>query len=262
MDNLDKITNDMKFLAKSEIRMKLINELYENPNNVKGLVELTKITYSSVSMNISKLEKHKCIKKIKNKYYVNPTTKIYFKSLIDFKNSIDVINDYDSFWDKHNLNQLSLNSIKQITALKEADLIESTPVDIFKTHKLVKNQLNDSNTVKAIFPYIHPEYPIILENILRRGGAIELILPQNIFKEMIFRINGHIRRKSLKNKRLKVHKFKDELNLYLTVCDKNMSLGLFKTDGSFDQNRILVSNNYESYNWANDLFNHVKTQVK
>ena len=33
----------------------------------------------------------------------------------------------------------------------------------------------------------------------------------------------------------------DDLNLYLTVCDNSMSLGLFKNDGSFDQNRILIS---------------------
>ena len=260
MDNLNKITNDMKFLAKSEIRMKLISELNNQPNNVSGLVELTKITYSSVSMNIRKLEKHNYIKKIRNKYYVNPTTNIYFKTLMDFKNSIDMINDYDSFWDKHNLNQLSLNSIKQITSLKDADLIESTPIDIFKTHETIKNQLNNAHCVKAIFPYIHPEYPHTLENILKHGGKVELILPQNIFKELIFRINGNIRRMSLKNKQLKVHKYKKELNLYLAICDKNMSLGLFKTDGSFDQNRILVSNNKESYVWAKDLFNHIKTQ--
>ena len=41
-----------------------------------------------------------------------------------------------------------------------------------------------------------------------------------------------------------------------------MSLGLFKTDGSFDQNRILVSNNDSSSKWALELFEHVKKQVK
>ena len=51
------------------------------------------------------------------------------------------------------------------------------------------------------------------------------------------------------------------MNLYLTICDRNMSLGLFKTDGSFDQNRILISKDEKSYEWAEDLFEYVKDMV-
>ena len=62
------ITNDIKFLAKSEIRLKILSELYNEPNNIRGLVKQTKITYSSVSNNVGKLEKNNYIKKINNKY--------------------------------------------------------------------------------------------------------------------------------------------------------------------------------------------------
>lgn len=55
MDSTNEINNDIKFLAKSEIRLKILSELYKNPNNVKGIVKKTKITYSSVSSNLGKL---------------------------------------------------------------------------------------------------------------------------------------------------------------------------------------------------------------
>ena len=65
----------------------------------------------------------------------------------------------------------------------------------------------------------------------------------------------------IEDKKLKIYKSKDPLNLYLSICDASMSLGLFKTDGSFDQNRILISDNPHSHIWARELFEHVKQQV-
>nr|WP_295000590.1 transcriptional regulator FilR1 domain-containing protein [uncultured Methanobrevibacter sp.] len=256
------INNDIKFLAKSEIRLKILSELNKKPDNVRGLVKKTNIAYSSVSSNISKLEKNNYITKVKNKYHVNPMTQVYFKNLMDFKNSVKIVNDYDSFWNKHNLNQLSINSVKRITDLKNSQLIETTPIDIYKTHNTIKKQMIKSKKVQAIFPYLHPEYPELIEQVLINDGSVELIVSKSIFKELIFRVNDNIRKKAIKKGKLKVYSFKSDLNLYLTICDKTMSLGLFKNDGSFDQNRILISNDQKSFKWAQELFNHIQKQVK
>ena len=153
------IDKDIKFLTKSEIRLKILNELDKKPNNVRGLVNETKITYSSISSNIGKLEKNQYITKVKHTYHINPMAQAYLKTLMDFKNSVKLVNDYDKFWNKHNLNQLSITSIKRITDLKNSKLIETTPIDIYKTHNTIKDQIINANNIKAIFPYLHPEYP-------------------------------------------------------------------------------------------------------
>ena len=41
MDGKRDINNDMKFLAKSEIRLKILSELNKNQDNVRGLVKKT-----------------------------------------------------------------------------------------------------------------------------------------------------------------------------------------------------------------------------
>ena len=255
------INSEIKFLAKSEIRLKILSELHKKPNNVRGLVKKTKITYSSVSSNIIKLEKNNYIEKVKKNYRITPMAKIYFNTLMEFKSSVDLINEYDSFWDKHNLEELSISSVKSITDLKDSKLVETTPIDIYKTHAVTKKQLIESQEVKAIFPYLHPEYPKIIERILNNDGNVELIMPELISKEIMSRVNKKIKNDALKNQKLQVYSAKEDLNLYLTICDETMSLGLFKNDGSFDQNRILISNNEMSQNWANELFEHVKCQV-
>ena len=61
------LNSDIKFLAKSEIRLKIISELQNKPKSVKDLVKTTKITYSSISSNLTKLEEHNYVTKKKNK---------------------------------------------------------------------------------------------------------------------------------------------------------------------------------------------------
>ena len=257
----NEINNDIKFLAKSEIRLKILSELYAQPNNVRGLVKKTNITYSSISSNISKLEQNDHIKKINRKYHVNPMSEIYFKTLMDFKNSVDLISDYDGFWDKHNLNQLSMDSLKNITDLKDSELIETTPLDIYKTHNTVKEQLMKSKSLKAIFPYLHPEYPQLIENILKNDGYVELIIPKIIYQATISQIDLKIRKNASRTKNLNIYPVDSDLKVYLTISDGSMSLGLFKNDDSFDQNRILISEAEKSQKWAENLFETIKGEV-
>ena len=257
----NEIDNEIRFLAQSEIRLKILSELNKRPDNVRGIVKNTKITYSSVSSNITKLEENNYIKKDKNKYYVDPMAKIYFKTLMDFKKSIEIIKEYNSFWDKHDLEQMSIDSIKNITDLNNSQLIETTPLDIYKTHNTIKNQLIKSKNVKAVFPYLHPEYPKLIEKILKNGGSVELILPKEIVKAIMIPIDERLKRDARNKGNLKIYPVGTDLNLYLTICDGNMSLGLFKNDGSFDQNRILIAKDKKSFKWAENLFKHIKSVV-
>lgn len=261
MQTFNEINGNLKFLAQSEIRLKILSELYEKPENIRGLVKKTKINYSSVSSNISKLEENEFIHKIEKEYYLNPMSKIYFETLMDFKRSIDIIIDYGAFWNQHNIKQLSIDSMENLIDLKDSKLIETTPLDIYKTHNTTKNQLIESKNVKAIFPYLHPEYPDLIETILKNGGSVELVIPRVLFKAIMSPINDQVKKDAINQGRLIVYTVTNELNLYLTICDDKMSLGLFKNDGSFDQNRILVSDDEKSHEWAEKLFKHVKHMV-
>ena len=80
------IKSDMMFLVKSEIRLRILTELNARPQTIKEIVDKTKMAYSSVSNNLNNT--------------ITPMTKLYFNQLMDFKKSIDVIENFDSFWYK------------------------------------------------------------------------------------------------------------------------------------------------------------------
>ena len=50
------LNNDITFLAKSEIRLKILTELNNRPQTVKEIVDKTNMVYSSVSNNLNKDE--------------------------------------------------------------------------------------------------------------------------------------------------------------------------------------------------------------
>ena len=96
---------------------------------------------------------------------------------------------------------------------------------------------------------------------LKNEGKIELIMEKNIYHGLISQMNRDLKNKSIRNGSLNVHVLKDNPDIYLLICDGSMNLGLFKNDGSYDQNRILNSNDSESLKWANALFENIKSRV-
>ena len=136
--------NDMMFIVKSEIRLKILTELIDKPQTIRQIVDNTKMAYSSVSNNLNKLEYKNHVIKENRDYTITPMTKIYFNQLMEFKKSIDVVENFDSFWYKHNIAYINDELIENITQLYESKLIETNPIDIYKTHDNIKNQLKIS----------------------------------------------------------------------------------------------------------------------
>lgn len=94
------LKNDMMFILKSEIRLKILTELKDKPQTIRQIVDNTKMAYSSVSNNLNKLEYKNHVEKENRVYTITPMTKIYFNQLMDFKKSIDVVENFDSLWYK------------------------------------------------------------------------------------------------------------------------------------------------------------------
>ncbi len=63
---------------------------------------------------------------------------MYLNIILEFKNAIKLINQFDEFWDKHDVKQINLDSLKNITSLHDSQLIKTTPIDIYKTHNTIK----------------------------------------------------------------------------------------------------------------------------
>ena len=50
------LKNDMMFILKSEIRLKILTELKDKPQTIRQIVDNTKMAYSSVSNNLNQYD--------------------------------------------------------------------------------------------------------------------------------------------------------------------------------------------------------------
>lgn len=251
------IENEMKFLTKSPLRIKILNMISEAPYNITEISTITGISYSTVSTNITKLEENEFIKKEEqNKFYITPLTAMYLENIREFEKSIKIINKFKELWNQHIISDFNENALITLSKLSNSKIIKSTPTDIFKTHNIIKNKILKSKNLKIIIPYLHPEYPLIIENILKNDGKIEIITNKDILDNMLYNINGKLRTEE----KFKSYPKNKPISIFLTICDSYMSLGLFKEDGTFDQNKILVSENKKAIKWANELFEAIKKE--
>ncbi|MCL2156949.1 MAG: DUF1724 domain-containing protein [Methanobrevibacter sp.] len=220
-----------------------------------------KLTYSSISNNIRKLEEKGYITQISGKYRLNNLIKMKFEDIIDFNDSINVINEYSNFFKDHNTESIDTESLNKISQLKSSKIIKSDPTDIYKTHNYFKVLLKESEYVKSIFPFIHPEYFAIFQNLIKNNVNIEFLLPKSIATSFIKSMDTNLTKIAFNKGQLEI-KSLDNLEFALTVANNFVSFGLFKADNSYDQNRILISKSKEAIEWGNETFEIYKSTGK
>lgn len=253
-------SSEIQFLVNSGIRFQVFTNLVNHPVEMRRLNESTFLSYSSISNNIHRLMDKGYVTKEDTKFY--PTTKglVHFAMLLDFSESIGIINDYSAFWQEHDIKPLLVESLMELHVLENCELIESVPLDIYRPHNELKSLINSSRNIKLLFPYLHPEYPAIVKDLINQGANLEILVPEDILINLIYGVGREIIQKGLDNKTLSIKYFKKDVRLALAIGDDAAAIGLFKCDGAYDQNRLLTSKDNEAIKWALNIFEHYKSQ--
>lgn len=253
-------SSEIQFLINSNIRFKVFTHLVNCPVEMRRLNETTFLSYSSISNNIHRLMDKEYITKKESKFY--PTAKgiIHFAMLLDFSDSIGIVNNYSMFWQEHDIRPLLVESLMELHVLENCELVESVPLDIYRPHNELKNLIMTSGSLKLLFPYLHPEYPGIVADLIHRGANLEILLPEDILINLLHGVGIETIQKGLSSKNLAIRYFKKEVRLALAIGDGAAAIGLFKCDGSYDQNRLLTSEDEEAVKWTLNIFEHYKSQ--
>lgn len=251
----DYVKEQLRFLNNSEIRLRILAYLSKKPFSLADFKNSSFVSYSSISSNVYKLTDEGFVEKIdKNNFRLTNIGKIYLISLMEFHDTINTVNNFSDFWLDHDVQALSSKYLKRISQLEGSKLIQSRPTDIYKTHEEFRNLFKDSDILKVIFPYLHPEYPRLIRTLLSNGSKIEILVPRVICRRFIKSVGESLVRSSIKQNALSIKFIDDEVKLALAISNKWVSIGLFKRDGSYDQSRLLVSDKKDAIKWAYNIF--------
>lgn len=253
--NYESISNEIKFLPKSVLRLKILKYLYETPSTMKELNKKANIEYSAISTNIHKLELEGLLYRKNGKYYLSSKMELYMENLMELDKITLMLEDIFPILHDHIVRSIPKYSICDISSLENIRLLESDGLNVYKTYEFIEKSIKSAKYVNAILPFSYDNFNNHFNELLFNDVDINLLIPLSIGKILI---------KSLDTSKdnLKLDFFNDaESNHLLLICtDKKMMLGLFKNDGSYDQNRLLVSSDEHSINWANDLFENFKKE--
>ena len=251
LKNYDSISEEIKYMTNSLVRLKILATLYDYPSNMKDLNQKTGLIYSSISSNMHKLELEEHVFRESNKYHLSNSTRLKIEQILELGYLITLLNEFFNILDKHLVTMIPNQSIAELYLLGKANLMESDAVDVYRMYNFMETALNSAEEVKCILPFYYENFNDILNGLVENNKKVEVMIPENIFN--IFQ---------KKSKVNEVSSFDGENVFLLIVTEELMILGLFKDDGFFDQNRLLTSKNSDSIKWANNLYENFKMENK
>ena len=251
LDSYNAISEDVKFVSNSLIRLKVLKALYENPSNMKDLSIGTKLGYSSISGILHGLELKKMAYRKSNKYYLVNLLKLQIRNLLEFSVTVNLLEEIFNIVEGHDISKIPKKSVEDMHLLGDCELVESDCVDMDKVFNFIDDTLAQAKSTRAILPIYHESINYRLNDLAIKGNFVEILVSKSVFD--VYGPNSKVRNLSF---------FNDENNFLLIVTNERMLFGLFRENGFFDQNRLMVSDSQDSLKWANNLFMYFKKRNK
>ena len=254
----------MRYTSSSSVRVKLLICLNEGLHTMGELKKESGINASTISNNLSNLEKKKITTKKGEKYYLSPLGKIITLNLIENIKTSASVSKFKKLWIGHNINSIPEDLIKTIGDLENSTLIETESGEMFKTHETFEKIISQSKYIKGVSPIFRFNYIDLFKQMVFNGINVELILTQDIVGQTMDGIdpeNSKQLQEFMLQEKVKLWVINDDINIAFTVTDKYLSLGLFHENGDYDNTRDLISDD-DAVAWGNKLFEYYRDQAE
>jgi predicted transcriptional regulator len=258
-EDFSNFQEEIKFLINSEIRLKILGCLYNSPASIKQIEEKTNYSYSSILDNINKLEQRRFIYNINDKFYLYNKIKLKIVHMLNFNRSARMLRENAAFLND-SLLDINVDTIKDISALEGAKLVESNNIDLFKATETFQRSLMGFKFLKGIFPYFHPRHDDIISYWIDNECTVELILPDEVTEAVKDFIREYVPKSpEIKNKYVRIIPNDLNIKFAFTVSDKCLVLAFYHKSGEFNQNTVIASTSKEAIAWGLKLFDEYQS---
>jgi predicted transcriptional regulator len=250
------VQSDLKFMFKSKIRMQIMFSLLNGPKSMKEINQAHDLSFATISNNMKRLLQENLVKKVGNTYELSQFGRLKLDSIMDFQRSVIVSNRFEDLLLNHDLNGIPDFLMEEIGVFYDSEMIQSTSVDIYKTHNTFKDLLKGSQEILGVSPISHPDYIDLFQDLLKMNVKSYLVLTDDIIKKTVNTADFRTLTSSITNRNLEIRRYPGDLKVAFTVADNFVSLGFFSDDGTYDQSRDLVSKKKEAIDWTKRLFDY------
>ena len=129
----------LKFLMVSEIRLKLLFNLYKSSKSIKELEsEFQKKKSGNISRGLNELKSCGLITRLSNKQYAITSTGFFVvQNLKNLMKTFENIDNNRAFWENHSLKSIPNKHLKELSFLNDSTVIKSNITEFAKPIKYV-----------------------------------------------------------------------------------------------------------------------------
>ncbi len=265
MDKLYKIfkevEEDLKFIATSGVRIKMLNSLLEKPKTSSELKDEFKIGASTIIHAARDLEKEGYIKEEMDGYHLTTVGKIATLKLIEMMKTLYVLKREKNFWLTHKIEDIPEEFIKEIYKLYDGEVLKSSIRNVFKTLSIYMELTQRAKVFYGVSPIFVNAFVPLIKKLLKRGTETKLVLTEEVFDELK-KIDKKGLKELLEHAKLSIWIIKETPKVAFTVTDSVLSIGLFDESGMYDPTYDLISKDKEAIEWGRKLFEYYKSKAR
>ena len=252
----DIIQQEIKFMVRSEIKLKILANLCKSDLNARELTDKG-INYGSISSNIKQLEKNGLITKHNDKYRIKNSVKKKMINLLYLNKTIKGINSFEEYLNNHYVKNHKLKTLEELPLSENYEIIHNTPLNPYKVVNNFTKNMTSEGIVKIIFTHVHPEFSKTNEKDSKTKTELKIIIPQNI-KEYLIENKHQINKNPLINRTIKVKSI-ENIKLSLAISSEEVMFVLYNKDKTYDTNAGIISHDPKFIRWGNKLYDEIES---
>jgi predicted transcriptional regulator len=242
-------------LFASEKRKKVLLLLRDGPQEMGFILSGLKTSRPALLPQMKILKERNLLYQSGDTYGLTNVGKLIADEMKPFLDAIETLDKNSHYLTTHKTEGIPKPFLKRITEIKDFIVFEPDHISSYELNTDHFQEAMRSRAVYFISTFMHPESPLILEQLVKKGVCVLLILTEE-FAHRIFTEYRDVFRYYLACNNVKVFTCKKEINISsLTVVDTGFQLRLLYKDGGFS-NRQMLCYNPQARKWAKDLFDH------
>lgn len=252
---------NMKYILTSTMRTKLIISMYEKSKNLEDLRNELDKPSATILHSLKELEKMNYVKKLNKYYSLTSNGYLLAVNMVKLIENWYSVNNNKVFWNNHLLDYIPKELMNDLYQLKDAECITSNNNDLSQAVTTYINLISESESLKMILPIFSEIHLNKIIELLKKEKIrdFELITMPEIVNSI--KLNPTYYNTFRDNENVKIHILKKTTKIYLTICDKFMTMNLFFKDGHFDDSQLLVDKSENGIKWGEHLFKHYEKNV-
>ncbi|MGZ4911198.1 MAG: helix-turn-helix transcriptional regulator [Halobacteriota archaeon] len=197
----------------------------------------------------------------KRNYSLTNIGEIVMRKFEEISVGINVLSKHRQFWLEHDLTGIPISLLDKIGCLDEAEVISSTPTELFKIISTYNLLLENAKEVRGITPFFTEDMPEMFIKLVAKGGHIELVVTPEVLDAVLKNVDRSELEKALETN-LKFFTIEQPPSLAFTVTDYFMEVGFFRLDGTYDWTKELLCYSEDSLSWGRKLFQYYVKQAE